>query len=365
LDIKRRILIIDDEEIVLDSCNAILEGSDYQVATANDGDAGLKLAKEFEPDLVFVDLKMPGMSGFDVLARLQAIDSTIVAIVITGYATVSSAVEAMKKGAYDFLPKPFTPEEFRLITRRGMEKRSLVLETIALRREREMLRENFAAIVSHELKSPLGALQQNLFVLVKELSGKLSEEQNQRLQRMMSRIDDLVKLIHTWLRDISVDIDKLKANFKPIAMTVPIAKAVESNEPHAKRKDVQIEVTAAEPAGVVQGDEGTLTEALVNLIGNAVKYSHVGGKVSVKTENSGDKVVISVTDTGIGMADEDIPYIFDGLFRAKSARNTHSGTGLGLSISRRIIEAHGGTVSVQSKLGKGSTFVITLPAATS
>jgi len=124
-------------------------------------------------------------------------------------------------------------------------------------------------------------------------------------------------------------------------------------------------VTAAEPAGVVRGDEGTLAEALVNLIGNAVKYSHVGGKVSVTAETRGDKVVISVADTGIGMADEDIPYIFDGLFRAKSARTTHSGTGLGLSISRRIVEAHDGTISVQSKLGKGSTFVITLPAATS
>ena len=363
MDNKRKILIIDDEEVVLDSCAAILEGSDYQIATASDGQAGLKLLKEYEPDLVFVDLKMPGMSGFEVLAQIASIDTTIVTIVITGYATVSSAVEAMKNGAYDFLPKPFTPDEFRLITKRGMEKRALVLETIALRREREMLRENFAAIVSHELKSPLGALQQNLFALLKELSGKLSDEQNERMQRMMTRIDDLVKLIHTWLRDISVDINKIKTNFKPVAIAAPISKAVESNALHAKRKDVQIVVNPAEPAGVVHGDEGTLTEALVNVIGNAVKYSHVGGKVTVTSEAKGDKIVISVADTGIGMAEEDAPFIFDGLFRAKSARNTHSGTGLGLSISKRVVEAHDGTISVQSKLGKGSTFVITLPAA--
>jgi two-component system sensor histidine kinase/response regulator len=365
LDDKRKILIIDDEEIVLDSCAAILEGTDYQIATAKNGNAGLKLVKEFEPDLVFVDLKMPGMSGFEVLTKVAAIDSTIVAIVITGYATVSSAVEAMKNGAYDFLPKPFTPDEFRLITKRGMEKRSLVLETIALRREREMLRENFAAIVSHELKSPLGALQQNLFVLAKDLAGKLSDEQNERMKRMMTRIDDLVKLIHTWLRDMSGDINKLKANFKPVPIAVAMSKAVDSSAPHAKRKDVQIVVNPPEPAGVVLGDEGTLTEALVNVIGNAVKYSHVGGKVTVTAETRGDKIVISVADTGIGMAEEDIPFIFDGLFRAKSARNTHSGTGLGLSISRRVVEAHEGTISVQSKLGTGTTFVITLPAAAS
>jgi DNA-binding NtrC family response regulator len=166
----RKILIIDDEEVVLDSCTEILAGSNYEIATATDGVRGLTLVEEFHPDLVFVDLKMPGISGFEVLEKIREYDSTVVAIVITGYATVSSAVEAMKKGAYDFLPKPFTPDEFRLITRRGLEKRTLVLETMALRREREILRENFAAIVSHELKGPLSAVQQNLFVLEQELS---------------------------------------------------------------------------------------------------------------------------------------------------------------------------------------------------
>jgi signal transduction histidine kinase len=362
---KRSILIIDDEEVVLDSCLAILEGSNYEVTTAQDGAAGLKLITEIQPDVVFVDLKMPGMSGFDVLSTIQGMDPTIVTIVITGYATVSSAVEAMKNGAYDFLPKPFTPEEFRLIVKRGMEKRILVLETIALRKERELLRENFAAIVSHELKSPLGAIQQNLFVLTKEVAPKLSDEQNQKLQRMMSRIDDLVKLIHTWLRDISVDMDKLKANFKPVPVAVPISKAVDSNAPHAKRKDVEIVVTTPGEAGLVNGDEGTLTEAFVNIIGNAVKYSQAGGKVAVAANRVGENIVITVTDTGIGMAEEDVPHIFDGLFRAKSARDGHSGTGLGLAITRRIIDAHGGTISVQSKLGKGSTFTITLGAAKS
>ena len=362
---KRKILIIDDEEIVLDSCTAILEGSDYDVETANDGNAGVSLVKDLEPDLVFVDLKMPGISGLDVLAKINAIDPTIVTIVITGYATVSSAVEAMKNGAYDFLPKPFTPEEFRMIARRGMEKRSLVLETIALRREREMLRENFAAIVSHELKSPLGAIQQNLFVFVKEVADKLTDDQNQKLQRMMSRIDDLVKLIHSWLRDISVDFDKIKANFKLLPISLPLAKAVESNEPHATRKDVEIVVTDPEPTLTIRGDEGTLTEAFVNIIGNAVKYSHPGGKVSVATQSRGENVVISVVDTGIGIAAEDVPHIFDGFYRAKSARETYSGSGLGLAISRRIIEAHDGTISVRSSLGEGSTFVVTLPAARS
>jgi len=120
---KYRILIIDDEEVVIDSCTQILRGSHYNLATAMNGDQGLKLVTEFQPDLVFVDLKMPGISGLEVLEKIRNLDPNIVNIVITGYATVNSAVEAMKNGAYDFLPKPFTPDEFRLITQRGLDRR--------------------------------------------------------------------------------------------------------------------------------------------------------------------------------------------------------------------------------------------------
>jgi signal transduction histidine kinase len=362
VECPRKVLIIDDDEVVLDSCTAILEDSEYEIATATDGTTGLNLIEEYQPDLVFVDLKMPGISGFKVLEKLNQHDSTIVTIVITGYATVSSAVEAMKRGAYDFLPKPFTPDEFRLIAKRGLEKRALVLETIALRREREMLRENFAAIVSHELKSPLGAVQQNLFVLTNELEGKVTKDQSRKLERMKSRIAELVELINTWLRGISVDIKSIKENFQPLSIATPIAKAVESNEPHANRKDIEILTTIEEPVGIVMGHEGTLTEALINIIGNAVKYSHAGSKITVKAERTDGAVVISVSDTGVGISEEDISRIFDDFFRAKSGEEVATGAGLGLAISRRIVEAHDGSISVRSELGRGSTFELKLPA---
>ena len=166
MDKLSKVLVIDDEEIVLDSCLQILSSGDYEIQTADNGLLGIQMVEEFRPDLIFVDLKMPGISGFEVIEKIQEIDPTIVTIVITGFATIDSAVEAMQKGAFDFLPKPFTPDELRLITRRGLEKRKLVLETLALRREKELLREHFAAIVSHELKSPLATTQQHLFSLL-------------------------------------------------------------------------------------------------------------------------------------------------------------------------------------------------------
>ena len=143
MDKLSKILIIDDEEVILDSCSQILEGSGHSVTTTSNGDQGLKLLEEIKPDLVLLDLKMPGISGMEVLEKIISFDPTIVTVIITGYATVDSAVEAMKKGAYDFLPKPFTPDEFRMVIRRGLERRKLILEAISLRKEKEILRENF------------------------------------------------------------------------------------------------------------------------------------------------------------------------------------------------------------------------------
>jgi signal transduction histidine kinase len=358
---KSKILIIDDEEVVLDSCTQILEGGPYYAATAMDGTFGLELVREFHPDIVFVDLKMPGISGFEVLEKITEFDPTIVAVVITGYATVDSAVEAIKKGAYDFLPKPFTPDEFRVITQRGLERRRLVLETTALRHEREMLREHFAAIVSHELKAPLGAIQQNLFVHEHELADTLSEEQANRIKRMKGSIDNLLKLIHTWLRVITTDIKALQEQFEPITLSGVISRAVESVEAHATRKDIDIDISIDEELKMINGDEVTLREAIVNLVNNAIKYSQMGTKIHVNAKQEDDEIVISVKDRGVGIAEDDLPHIFGDFYVGKSAPEAERGSGLGLGITRRIIEAHGGSMSVESALEKGSTFKFRLP----
>ncbi len=360
---KLKILIIDDEEIVRDSCIQILAKSNYEIETAENGMDGLVLLKEFHPDLALVDLKMPGISGFEVLDQIHAYDSTIVAIVITGFATVDSAVEAMKKGTYDFLPKPFTPDELRMLVRRGLERRQLVLETIALRKEKELLREHFAAIVSHELKSPLGAVQQNLFVLADDLADKMTEEQKEKISRLQGRIGDLVTLINTWLRVISEDISKIRDDFKLTSIETVVGKAIESIEPQAIRKDIDIKSTLSTPLPQVSGNEGTLVEALTNILNNAVKYSRVEGKIELRSNEENGELTITITDNGVGIAEEDIPHIFDDFYSGKARPKGERSSGVGLAITKRIIEAHDGKIFVESTLGKGSTFSIQLPAS--
>ena len=356
-----KILVIDDEEIVRESCVRILQGQNYRVKTADNGDMGLSTLKEFQPDLVLVDLKMPGMSGFEVLEEIFAYDATIVTIVITGFATVSSAIEAMKKGTFDFIPKPFQPDELRLVVHRGLERRNLVLETIALRNEKEMLREHFAAIVSHELKSPLGAVQQNLYVLADDLEEKLTEDQKEKLQRLQNRIQDLVKLINTWLRVISVDIAKIKEQFEIISIIPILEQSIETVENQAIRKDITIKTDIKGELGTISGDKGSLTEAVINLLTNSVKYSQIGGEIKVTASQTHKQILIAVTDNGVGITEEDINFLFADFYRGDNLPEGERSSGVGLTITKNIIEAHDGTIDVKSEIGKGSTFTIRLP----
>lgn len=358
---KEKILIIDDEEIVRDSCIQILAKGNYEIATAQNGNEGLELLEDFQPDLALVDLKMPGISGYEVLDHIHEYDSTIVTIVITGFATVDSAVESMKKGTYDFLPKPFKPDELRLIVQRGLERRKLILETIALRREKEMLREQFAAIVSHELKSPLGAVQQSMYGLVSDLEDKLSDEQKGKIERLQSRIADLIKLVNTWLRAISVDISTIRDNFEIIFIVETISKAVENVQQHAVRKDITIETSIEEPLASINGNEVTLVEALVNIIGNAVKYTQMGGHIAIAAREEAGKILVEIKDNGVGIATEDIPHLFDDFYVGKTKPEGERRSGVGLAITKRIIEAHDGSITVESELGKGSAFTVHLP----
>ena len=354
-----KILIIDDEQVVLDSCADIRLDQPFEVATAADGSRGLELVEEFGPDLVFVDMKMPGLSGIEVLEAITLDHPTIVTVVITGYATLDTAIEAMKAGAYDFIPKPFTPGQFRVITTRSLEKRKLVLETIALRREKEMLRENFAAIASHELKSPLSAVQQNLFVLSHQLAPLADDDQLRRLERMQGRIAELLEIVDTWLHSVSVDLTGIQERFESLSISDPIAGAVENVRAFAGRKDISLAIH--ENSERVFGDEVTLTEALTNLIGNAVKYSYASGTVTITTKQLEGQTRIDISDNGVGIPEADQAHIFDDFYRAETGRLQEGGAGLGLAISRRIVEAHHGSVSVESEVGEGTTFTVHLP----
>ncbi len=355
-------LVIDDEEGMRDSCLQVLDRDGYDVETASDGEGGLDLAREFEPDVAILDLKMPGISDIELLRTFKERNPNTVAVVITGYGTLASAVEAMKTGAYDFLPKPFTPDELRVVVRRAMERRNLECKSAALERDKRLMQDNFAAMISHQLKAPLATAAECVDVTTQGLLGPLSEKQNSMLGRARSKIDHMLSVIEDWLKLSRIESGDFEKQLKPVELEAVLEEAWESSTEKPDRDRISFELIVENDPGPVYGDEGLLGELFGNLFANAVRYTVGPGSVKVTVASERRDLVITVTDSGIGIREEEVPFVFDTFFRGNGARDTQpSGTGLGLPIVKSIVEAHRGFICVTSIEGHGTAFVVRLP----
>jgi two-component system sensor histidine kinase/response regulator len=359
------VLVIDDEEAMRDACSQILLKAGYRVETAKDGETGIRLIKSLRPALVIVDLKMPGMSGFEILESLPAIDPLIVAVVITGYATVDSAVEAMKKGAHDFLPKPFTPEALRIIIARGLDRRRLVLEAEALRKEKRLLQENFVTMVSHQLRSPLVAIQQEFEILLAGLAGPVDDRVKGMIGKANERLGGLVRLINDWLDLARLERGRFVGTFERLDVRKILDRTIGAMAPSARASGISLEwAGAAGPALEVLADGQGLEQVFSNLLHNAIRYNKPQGRVRVDLREEPEAILVEITDTGIGISPEHLPLIFDQFFRvARPGDTAPKGSGLGLSIAKKLVEAHHGRIDVRSEPGVGTSFTVRLPKA--
>jgi signal transduction histidine kinase len=358
------IVVIDDDYAMRLSCAKILSKMGLRAETFADGARGLQGVAELKPGLVVVDLKMPGISGMEVISRVHEIDPQIVIIVITGYATIDTAVEAMKSGAYDFLPKPFSPDELRLIVNRCLDRRRLALESQRGEVERALLKRRFVTFVSHQLRTPLVAIHQYLDVL-KHLDDKDSEPGRRRewIERCLKRTEELQSLIADWLTLARVEGGALLRERVAVDLQEIVHGILKTYEEMAATGNVALETRMSQEALCVWGDRSCLSVLLDNLITNAIKYNQPGGKVTVSGCLSDGEVVIAVADSGVGIPEKYRPFLFDEFFRIKGegARRIE-GTGLGLHISKRIVSEMGGSIEVESQTGIGSTFRVRLPA---
>lgn len=357
-----RVLVIDDEEMICNACAQALRKEGCVVETAEDGETGLEVFESFCPDLVLVDLKMPGMSGFDVLEEIEKRDPKVVQIVITGFATVALAVDAMKKGAYDFVTKPSTPDEIRAAVGRGLEKRRLILESEALRLAQEKIRRNMVSLVSHELRAPLAATVQYLEIILGGMAGRVSEEAMEMIDRSNQRLREMLNLIGRWLNLATFDPLRMAEHFEPLNLADLVGESVAILDPAAKVKGVTIVTESPENLPPIKGSRVALKEIFTNLISNAIKYNRDGGWVKVTLFKVGEEIGAEVQDNGIGIGEEHVSRIFDEFYRVDGRRNAPvKGSGLGLSIVRTLVDAHGGSIELQSKEGEGSTFTVKFP----
>lgn len=357
------IVVIDDDEGMRIACRKTLAKSGHRVETFENGALGLEGIARLKPGLALVDLKMPGLDGTEVIARVRELDPDIVVVVITGYATIDTAVGAMKCGAYDFLPKPFSPDELRIITARALERRSFVMEKRRGDMERELLKRRFVTFVSHQLQTPLVAIHQYLDAL-RQLEGAPGAEAMRRewYERCLTRAREMQCLIRNWLTLARVENGTLARRRARVDVGEAAARAVAALTDVALGSNVHLASEAAPGAFFVPADPDCLAVLLDNLIVNGIKYNRAGGSVTISAAQVSGEVVISVADTGIGIPRKHLDRLFDEFFRVEQAGLTTSGSGLGLAIVRKIAAETGGAVEVDSIEGQGSTFRVRLPA---
>ncbi len=368
------ILVVDDEAGIREGCRRALTPLGYNVEVAETGAAGLRKLRDGTFDLVLLDLMMPGMSGMEALGRIQEIDPQMVIIIITGYATVEAAVQTIKRGAYDFISKPFTSDDLILVVNQGLEHRRLVLETKRLQAIEEEARElaraktelekldamksRFMLTVAHELRAPVAAIQGYLGLI---LDGYANEDAQEMVESSYQRCGELLDMIDDLLLLARMKEKATEAKKTTVSMASVLEEVSGLLKGEAEGKGLAFKVQIAGRSEMLANKEH-LKQLWTNLISNAIRYTPRGGSVVASLEEKDGQIVGTVSDTGIGIAADDMPRIFEEFYRTEAAKKMEAhGTGLGLPIVKEIIESYGGTIQTDSRLGEGTTFVFTLP----
>lgn len=362
-DPAKFIIVIDDDPIMRISCQRILKKHDFEIETFENGADGISRIRQRHPDLLIVDLKMPKIGGLEVIEKVQQINPDIIIVVITGYATIGTAVNAMKAGAYDFLPKPFTPDELRIIVFRGLERSELVQKTRTLENEKKKIEHQFISFVAHQLQSPLVAVQQYLEVLQ-----HLEESQTSKkcfkewINRSVKRIKQMQNLVKDWLTMSKIESGHLVENVAFVSIPPLIRDILEGFENCLTERNIELKSELPDDLTPVKANAECLHVIFMNLVSNAIKYNRKNGSIKISSREDKHAIQISVTDTGIGIPPEQLPNIFEEFHRVKtpSTRNI-PGSGLGLSICKKIVTELGGDIQLSSTLDEGTRVTISLP----
>jgi signal transduction histidine kinase len=386
-----RLLVVDDEESLRITTAAILEKEGYTVDTASSGDEAIALLKQKDYDLVLTDLHMEGGDGLSVLNQIRRHSPLTISVVLTGFASVESAIAALQEGAYDYLVKPCDIDSMKHTIRRGVEHRRLMLaeqkartdleqlnldlERRIVERTAELTRLNaelaeanrakdvFLATLSHELRTPLTPVVGWIKLL---RSGNLDEKSVAQALDAIERNAWLQsKLIDDLLDTSRIATGKLHFEPKPTDLNTIVKAAIDTVRTSAAARNIEMSIVLWPSTLVVMGEPVRLQQIAWNLLSNAIKFTEPGGKVTVMTQNEDSQARLVVIDTGIGIDAEFLPHVFDRFKQADgSTSRRHGGLGLGLAIADALAKMHGGKIEATSEgAGQGSCFTLLVELA--
>lgn len=484
------IMVVDDERDIRDGSERILSRLGLNVLKASRGEEALNILAKEDVSIVLLDLKMPGMDGMEVLEQISEINEAILVIVITGFATVETAIEAMKRGAYDFIPKPFDPDQLRIVVNRGLEKLRLIWETEKLEEERkrtlfdldteksrihtimeslpngvvvtntegqvvlmnpafkqlfdlepdqnpggkiddyvpdrelcdlikeisqgkhvdyddiptyefalsegkyfmaqaqpvlgekkeclgavvnlvdisvmkalDMLKSEFVAKVSHELRSPLSTIHEQLAMVINEIVGEVSPHDQHILTRAKEKTRGLISFVGDLLDLSRIEEGLICHEPKSVQLEELLKNIVDFLGTQANDKNLSLILELSEdPLPSLKADPLAMESIFGNLITNAINYTQEGGEIRVTVDLAGISIRVKVSDNGFGIADKHLEKIFERFYRVQDENTRYiTGTGLGLPIVKGLLDSMGGFIEIESTPGKGSVFTVILP----
>jgi signal transduction histidine kinase len=371
-----QVLVIDDEMGPRESLRMLLKPN-YQVYTAENVEAGLRILREKKPDAVVSDIRMPGTSGIDGLRKIREIDPHVAVIMLTGFGALETAKEALRLGANDYISKPFDAREMREVIGRNVERTRIqrigvsaaaeiqelnnrLLKELAQKERLASLGQASAEFV-HDLGNPLTIVWGYVQLLAKKLEESEKEDgsTNHTSAKELNIIEQNVRLcrelLTMWQSYGSVEASPHKA----ISVTEIVREVVKGVGPMAAQSAVELRCNICDDPCTLLGDSIQITRAIQNVIINALQASaEKKGFVAVSCTRKDFYIDIRVEDTGYGITPTQLAKIFDPYFTTKQGK---SGTGLGLYITKKVVEDHNGSIKVESTPQIGTIFTIRLP----
>jgi signal transduction histidine kinase len=368
--VAARMLIVDDEEAIAFTLGEILSAEGHEVATATSAAQALALIEGRPFDLVLLDLRLGEESGLSLLSRLHRVAPATVVLILTGYGSMQSAIDAMRHGAFDYLLKPCNVDELKDAVARGLahhRRRELAATIEAAQADLERVlraRDDFLAVAAHELRTPLAAVIGWAQHIQRELRRGGGEGAAEQLEVVIRQARRLARLVNNLIDIGNIQQGTLRLYLQGEDLGALVEQAV--GEARGLYPDHTFRLTPLTAPPRVRANADALRQVLFNVFENATKFSPEGGEVEVRVQTTAGAARIIVRDHGVGIAPEDLPHVFD--YYRSGVRNTASrpfgGLGVGLYLSRALVEAQGGHIAVENAGAMQGTVVsITLPLA--
>lgn len=368
------LLVVDDEPGIRSGISRILTGFrvdfpfleeefTFNIQEAGSGEDAIEIIDNNPIDIVLLDNKLPGIDGIEVLEYINKKQYDCNVMMITSYASLDLAVKATNTGAYNFVPKPFTPQELKISVESITKNLYLRRMTKQLNTVGKKIRFQFLSVLSHELKSPINAIEGYLNIMAERQVGNNLDDYEVMIQRSLERVKGMRQLIMDMLDLTRLESGKKTRDAKKVNLVELLKVSRDTMLPMAIQKNIKVNITAHPNDIYYIADRQEIEIIFNNLLSNAVKYNKDNGLVNCEVHEDENSIRIIVSDTGIGMSEEDMSRLFDDFYRIKNEKTKAiSGSGLGLSIMKKIIEeGYHGSVSVESKVDEGSTFSVLLP----